>query len=713
MPVPTARRTRRAGLIELLGSDLCCALLLAGAVVAVVVGLAARRVPIPLSQRDAMLPWSLEPARPLAPAESWDPLWWDGVAQFLTWRWILGDAVRRGQLPLWSPWSFCGQPLAANGQAACFYPPTLLLCWLLPPAKALAWLWALHVALAVGLTWGLARRLGASHLGGAVSGAAYAAGGFLLAWAPVPSLMHSAAWLPGALWGVEIAVQERSWRGVGLAALALAMAVLAGHMQVAGYVWLTTALWGLARVGAGLVAGRAGALPRLAAAFALALALAAMQALPAVELGRWSPRGAQHPTPTGFRFAKHLALRPLHLSTLVWPTILGHPRQGTYADLAFAEHFCGMGPVTLLLALVGVAVGKRRPVQGLLVVAAVSLLVAMGTPLAALLYYWVPYLGMTGGFQRTLFVFCLALALLAGQGVEAGREALARLGRKGEPLRRVSELLLAGAMAAQAAAMLKLLLPWAPAGEVGQPNALLKWMAQRCGPAARVLAITPRRAWTLKPRPYALLPPNTMVPYALQDVQGYDSLYPRVYKDVASIIEGEDPAPLTNGNMVLLENAEAWQLGELGVRYVLAMVPLGSTRLRRVATFQTGPGVLYLYERLDWRPRWRLAKGSPNAPVKPVTVGYNYARLEVGPGPAGVLEVADTPYPGWRAYVQGQPSAWYARPDLRLVRQVFLPACPQPRRVDLVFWPTTVAVGLFLSCLAVTALVALGLATTR
>jgi len=40
--------------------------------------------------------------------------------------------LRAGRLPLWSPGSYAGQPLAADPQAAAFYPLRWLTLWLAP-----------------------------------------------------------------------------------------------------------------------------------------------------------------------------------------------------------------------------------------------------------------------------------------------------------------------------------------------------------------------------------------------------------------------------------------------------------------------------------------------------------------------------------------------------------------------------------------------------
>src|SRR6185437_1787709 len=63
-------------------------------------------------------PWR----QPGAPTVPWNPLMWDGIAQFYPWRLFAASTEHAGFLPLWNPHQFCGTPFAANSQSAIFYP---------------------------------------------------------------------------------------------------------------------------------------------------------------------------------------------------------------------------------------------------------------------------------------------------------------------------------------------------------------------------------------------------------------------------------------------------------------------------------------------------------------------------------------------------------------------------------------------------------------
>src|SRR5579864_446932 len=51
---------------------------------------------------------------------------WDFRAVHLPLAAFVADSFRRGALPLWDPYTYCGNPIFANIQTALFYPPVLI-----------------------------------------------------------------------------------------------------------------------------------------------------------------------------------------------------------------------------------------------------------------------------------------------------------------------------------------------------------------------------------------------------------------------------------------------------------------------------------------------------------------------------------------------------------------------------------------------------------
>ena len=376
----------------------------------------ADKVPVAGQYQTWMQPWrSQQP--PMTATRQWDSLLWDSVAQFYPWRLLLHRALRSNQLALWSPYQYCGYPVAANGQFGLFYPPNWLLLFL-HPDKFFGISLALHFFLAGLFTFYFCRLLGLGVVPSVFAAVAFSYGGFMVTWAELPSLVNTLTWLPGALLGIELIIRRRSCRGMVLAAVCLGLSLLAGHMQIAAYVWLTAAVYGLGRMVHRLTQHQPAQLWPLLGAAALGLAVGMAQLLPTFELGNLSPRGGQKPTTAGWQFQQQRALQPAELITFVAPNALGTPTQGNYPGISYSEH-CGFaGVTTLALALLAVIWRRDRWSWGFAAAALLVLSMVMAGPLAKLAYFVVPKLGLTGSFTRLLGVYILCVAMLGALGLD-------------------------------------------------------------------------------------------------------------------------------------------------------------------------------------------------------------------------------------------------------------------------------------------------------
>ena len=63
----------------------------------------------------------------------------DVFRQMIPWKQLSLELIKSGQLPLWNPYNFSGEPLLANIQATIFYPLSVI--FLLPIDFNLAWSW--------------------------------------------------------------------------------------------------------------------------------------------------------------------------------------------------------------------------------------------------------------------------------------------------------------------------------------------------------------------------------------------------------------------------------------------------------------------------------------------------------------------------------------------------------------------------------------------
>ncbi len=684
------------------------------------------KVPVAAVYQQQMPPFG-EPQSP-AP-RAWDALLWDSMAQFYPWRLLLQRGLRSGELPLWNPHQYCGYPFVGNGQSAIFYPPNWLLL-VVDTKYFLGLSLALHWFLAGMLTFFLARTLGLRPAGAALAGMLYQSSGFMITWCELPTVVNSMAWLPGAWLGVELLFRLREagsqpaigtgfregragsppHAGIVLLAASLGLCLLAGHLQFAAYVWLTTAAYALARTLYRWFTRRRAPVLALALAVILGLGMGMPQVLPSLELGRYSPRGETKVSAEGWRFQQQRALQPMELLTFLWPEALGDPVTGTYPGISFTEHCGYAGVLALLLALLGVTLRRDRwaGLYGVGAVAAVSL--AMAGPLAWLLYYGLPMLGLTGGFARILGVYTLCLAVLAGMGLDAVLAALARRGQAGSQT--YAGKLVAGVAVLVVAAELFpwgwRFLPLAPQEQVYPDTALTRLLqAKGKDPNYRVLCITPRANWTLTKVPHALLPPNAATVYGWYSPDGYDSLSLTSYRAWATRMEGADVSPVTNGNMMLLSSS-------VSARWVVSSAPLSSPLVRLRARTTEG----YVHE----SPATVLPGGWGS-----ITRTINTISMPVDPR-SRIAEVGETWFVGWRADHDSVPvpassiappppvgaaggGASSAATPVNPFIAVQVP--PGTQQLWLAFYPESVVVGLYLGMLSLAVLAGLVIAARR
>ncbi|MBI3911858.1 MAG: hypothetical protein HY320_13125 [Armatimonadetes bacterium] len=351
------------------------------------------------------------------------------MAQHYPWRGFVAEWLARGVIPLWNPHQFCGSPFLANGQGAPLYPIHALFALPLGATTAarMGWVAALHLTLAGLFTHLWVRRLGAGTAGAVVAGLAFMLSGFATAWLCLPSFLSAGCWIPLALLLAEDTVVKRNpWRAVWLGG-ALGLVLLGGHLQIALYGLLAVGLRVGIEVGRHAWRRKARAAAGMAGLGALALtvglAVAAPQLAPAFELARLSHR-ASPPTEEGYAGYVGYALPPVQMVGLLAPQTFGQPLHGTYWGAAsYAEYAGSVGIVAVLLAAVGLF-ARWRPLKGSpglfpALLAVLSLLIALGTPLNRLLYFGIPGFGQTGAPARILALFCLGMAALAGLGLNS------------------------------------------------------------------------------------------------------------------------------------------------------------------------------------------------------------------------------------------------------------------------------------------------------
>ena len=328
-------------------------------------------------------------------------------------------ALGAGEFPLWSPAIFGGQPFFAAFQPALLSPFTAL--ELLVPIPLATVLRALAVLLVGGTGMFLfVRRLGLGWGASIFAGVAYLANPFSVVWLEHP-VAPAASWLPWLLWCVEGIVSRARRADTVLLALITACAMVAGHPETSVKAVALAGAYALVR----LVTSRAGVRTALllASGFGVGVLAAAVQVVPFTE---YLLASRAYLSRQGLG-TNPLFAPPETLVTAVVPNFLGHPVTGTYLPMqnrfGLPSNYCEQqvyaGIATWLLAAVGLVAWRRDARVRFFAGAAVAAASLMyGVPGVVDAVTRVPVIGVAA-LSRFGLVIISAAIVLAAFGLEA------------------------------------------------------------------------------------------------------------------------------------------------------------------------------------------------------------------------------------------------------------------------------------------------------
>ncbi|HEU5101485.1 MAG TPA: YfhO family protein [Roseiflexaceae bacterium] len=321
------------------------------------------------------------------------------------------NVIRQGAWPLWNPTVLTGTPNLPDGQIGLFYPPTLLFL-LVPLAQAFGLYAFLHVIMAGAGAFCFARQLKLGAWPALLASVCYMFNGYILTWLYFPHHTGATAVLPWCFWAIERAVRGERWSRWMPASVIFALPLLS-HLQLALYIYLGMGGYVLGRA---LQAQHWHARCRIVAGFcaavALALALSAVQLLPAFELSAQGQRGE-----AGFEQTAAQA-QFLYLLQLALPTLGGTPRAAppAWGPDVLRTPMPYIGIVPLLLAVTALLFSRHQASFLLGVLAIGAFVLAIDSPLLQLFATLVPMYRQFEDHTRWFVLWYFTTSMLAGLG---------------------------------------------------------------------------------------------------------------------------------------------------------------------------------------------------------------------------------------------------------------------------------------------------------
>lgn len=682
----------------------------------------------------------------------------DVTSQFLGWREYGFERLRDGDVPLWNPYLFSGQPFLGNWQTALFYPPN----WLhlvLPAPRAINLLVAAHVYLAGLLTRIWLRGRGYSPWAATLGGGVFMLSAPLLGriFAGHLTWIAVVAWMPLVLLCLDRLLDTGRYRWAWLGTATIALQILAGYPQPVFITLLTAIAYGiLCGVGS---PHRWRAAAGLLAMVALGGAIAAVQLLPGIETGLSSSRAGG----ATFDYAASYALPPQNLLLTLAPLALGGPSTNSYGGEWFLwEVWPYFGAVAALMAFYGGLTDRsdRRRWAGTLVLLSVLLALGPATPLFRIAYEAIPGLGsfrVPGRFlvvaalfgsvlvasavesartlsaashawlRRLLAVLCVGMAaVLITLGVVAGSSADGPGPMRATPLYASAGVLIATAL------LLFLwqhrLVPWALGLLAAAEILLVARVSLATGPAYPPVPLSHQAAFASLPTEQRIVISDislSNLPLRLRlpggGMAGYDPLQQKRFVEFIAATQGEDPREVDE-IVGILRPHPAWRLLRAGLllteaghpvlldapplpRVLLVhraqLAPLGALRLARLMDPAFDP---YTNVLLEEAPRWpdrAVADAADDVDLTRTGSAtlledrHDLLRIQVDSPRLAVLLITDAYAPGWRAVREDTAETYPVVSANHLLRGVAVP--PGNYILRLEYAPVSWLIGRWLS----------------
>ncbi len=339
---------------------------------------------------------------------------------FYPFKYVASQMYRNGEFHLWNPYIFAGHPVGAEIQTALFYPLNIFFA-VLPIFKAISHFVAFHLFLASLFMYLYLREIKLAKFASLFGALIFTYNGFALMHAEQISILATGAWLPLILFLVEKASKERELLYPALAALALGMQCLAGHLQIFVISGFGVAFYVIFKICGPILQRKLKEAKRLLVISIFILiggfALASVALVPFLEANSHSMRLG-----SGLEESSDVYVSPGELQTFLVPEL----RTSELKTKEFGPRYFGgtgetyAGVIPVLLAIFAVIFVRGKFSIFYLALGLFSLFASFGkaAPLHYILYYLIPFYGALRIPIRFIFLYMLSISVLSAIGLD-------------------------------------------------------------------------------------------------------------------------------------------------------------------------------------------------------------------------------------------------------------------------------------------------------
>ena len=303
----------------------------------------------------------------------------DSIRQIYLWKEFAADQFKKGQFPLWNPYTFSGQPLLANFQSSVFYPFNIF--YVLTNARN-AWILLIVIQPFLGgiFMWLALRSFKLSQVASIFGAIAFMFSSYLISWMENGNIAHSYIWLPLAFWSMNNFFEKFKIRFIVILSLAFSFSILAGHPQTVIYLIMICLLYFVFKIFS--TKSPLSKIMYFCLVLLGSIGLTSIQLLPTIDFYRDSP--------ISLPFAKDVFEKSIlpfgNLISFFASDFFGHPASNNYWSRSYGDFTPYLGVVPLIFMFWAIFhLWKNRFVKFAAFVSAFFILAAVKGPITYLI----------------------------------------------------------------------------------------------------------------------------------------------------------------------------------------------------------------------------------------------------------------------------------------------------------------------------------------